>query len=268
MNKNIVKISVFMAIYSVLVVSTVMVASSSLKEIFYGLSLERVTGKVITSEVQAELVRTGFPPELTTRYKARIGYIYDVEGETLLGNKMTFSDEHYDTELDAKNALRKFRVGKTVSVFYSPLNPEDAVLLKTFSKKNLALSSLLAIASVFMTLLGISSYLKSWVASKEVINKDAGKQPTQEETTEEIKPKSKAIPMQFNEGEDLNSAEPPKAATPPKPKSKPVPMQFNEDDIKTEQKKNPETVKGSSTSLPDEPMPPGFVRNSENKEKR
>jgi hypothetical protein len=68
-------------------------------------------------------------------YRLSVKYTYSVDGKSYSGDRITASDGYQKTRRKANDVLKKYPVGKEVSVYYSPSDPSLAVL-KTGANKN------------------------------------------------------------------------------------------------------------------------------------
>jgi hypothetical protein len=62
------------------------------------------------------------------RFTADISYKYDLAGATYSGNRVAFLQHSFDGMSPAQALVDRFPKGKEIPVFYSPGNPERAVL--------------------------------------------------------------------------------------------------------------------------------------------
>ncbi len=86
------------------------------------------TSAVITSSiVRREWDKNNGAPE--TKYWFEIQYNYDVDNRTYLGERYAFhGNPSFKTKAGAKKLLEKFPIGKTITVYYQPDNPEESVI--------------------------------------------------------------------------------------------------------------------------------------------
>ncbi len=89
-----------------------------------------VQGTVIHSSVTSykSTSGSGSKKRTTTMYKPNITYRYKVAGQKHIGNKVSMSDGGSSSTSYAKKAMKKYPSGATVSVYYDPVLPADAVL--------------------------------------------------------------------------------------------------------------------------------------------
>lgn len=84
-----------------------------------------------TGTIDLNGLKTTFKkPHLPTRYKAIVGYHYTVDGIPRAGTRISFADSIPTFEKEAGLAWldQNYPAGKTVTVYYSPTDPDFAVL--------------------------------------------------------------------------------------------------------------------------------------------
>ncbi len=100
-------------------------------------------GKIIHTEVRA----SSSGDSLNTVYYPQIRYEYSVLGQTYTGSQITFGGTPAKNTLrEAKKALAAYPYGASVTVYYNPENPQDAVLKRTLRGGAL----MLTLGSVFI----------------------------------------------------------------------------------------------------------------------
>lgn len=86
-----------------------------------------VTGKIVTSEVVTGTVKNG--RTLIVSPHAKADYSYAVNGKSYRGeNRRVVSMLHFDSEGTPEQVVAKYPVGRSVTVYYDPNNPADALL--------------------------------------------------------------------------------------------------------------------------------------------
>mgnify|MGYP001039386955 CR=1 FL=1 len=85
---------------------------------------------------------------ITTTYGATIQYNYAVAGQSLEGNRRTFTDVRTSSRRRAEQILAKYPQGSAISVYYDPENPTESVLETGVSWSAYALLALAAIMIV------------------------------------------------------------------------------------------------------------------------
>ena len=64
----------------------------------------------------------------TRRYHAEILYEFTVNGVTIFGDCFSLNDHHSGSSTDKEGLEHQFRVGRTVTVYYQPEDPQECVL--------------------------------------------------------------------------------------------------------------------------------------------
>lgn len=82
----------------------------------------------------------------STTFQARIIYGYEIGGQTLRSERVSFGEVSTSDPADAEEIVARYQPGTTVTVYYDPQNPELAVLEPGVSLGNYLL---LGIGSVF-----------------------------------------------------------------------------------------------------------------------
>ncbi|MBB5036673.1 hypothetical protein HNQ64_000907 [Prosthecobacter dejongeii] len=83
-------------------------------------------GTVLESEVaESRKTRSGSSSRM---YEARVRYEYEVDGQKIKGDQVTFMDGSSSNRSDAANVVNQLPVGKVVPVHYNPTNPHEACL--------------------------------------------------------------------------------------------------------------------------------------------
>ena len=59
---------------------------------------------------------------------AELAYVYNVDQREYRGNRISFAEPIASAEADQRSIIEPYPVGKQVKVFYSPQNPQLAVL--------------------------------------------------------------------------------------------------------------------------------------------
>ncbi len=89
-------------------------------------------GKIVLSTVKASTTRhstdSGMWVERTS-YFPKVQYEYSVMGKTYTGGRIAFgASKGFSSRAGAEKVLERYPVGATVTVYYNPDNPADAVL--------------------------------------------------------------------------------------------------------------------------------------------
>ncbi|GAB4199070.1 MAG: hypothetical protein OHK0022_19020 [Roseiflexaceae bacterium] len=93
-----------------------------------------VPGRIVRSEVQEVMVRVRRNTSINTtrtalRYRPRVIYQYVVGGVPHQGERLHFGDTTLSSDTAAANRIvARFQPSATVSVYYNPADPSDAVL--------------------------------------------------------------------------------------------------------------------------------------------
>lgn len=87
------------------------------------------SGKIVTSEVATGAVKNG--RVLIVSPHAKTDYSYTVNGKSYRGEQRRVVPMlHFDTEGTPEQVVAKYPVGKSVTVYYDPNNPADALLAR------------------------------------------------------------------------------------------------------------------------------------------
>lgn len=154
MNKELLKILAFTALYLAIVPVTVTNATGTIKKAYYSMFLEKTKGRVISSNIEKELKKGAFSSTLKTKYRAHITYIYSVERESFLGRGIEYEDPIFDTYSEAKTVIKRYPINRNVPIFYSTINPDKAVIIKPPVLKPLILLIIGSILTLLMTVKG------------------------------------------------------------------------------------------------------------------
>ncbi len=93
-------------------------------------SFSETSGKIVSGTVEKRK-RSG--KKIGSDYTPRIGYTYEVDGKTLVGEGIHFSDSSFSMPHQAERVLARFPVGSDVSVYYDPADPGRSVLVRGIS---------------------------------------------------------------------------------------------------------------------------------------
>jgi len=96
-------------------------------------------GQVISSQVKQVYTGKGHSPDPQYRntardrrsdyaYHARIAYRYNTSGRTYQGSRITYGDHGARAPRHAQQQVQKYPVGRAVTVYYSPQNPQESLL--------------------------------------------------------------------------------------------------------------------------------------------
>jgi len=109
-------------------------------------------GAVISSEVKVERNTSSMDGEMqeTVSYRPVVSYRYAVGGVEHIGSRIAFGPASY-TKGSAETIAEMYPAGASVSVFYNPEKPEDAVL-----ERKAGGSTLLTIGGIVFLLVGVS----------------------------------------------------------------------------------------------------------------
>lgn len=66
------------------------------------------------------------------RYNPEIRFEFTVDGKPYTGDRVSFRDDHYGKREPAAEIAARYPVGSTVTVYYPPENPAEAVLEPTY----------------------------------------------------------------------------------------------------------------------------------------
>jgi hypothetical protein len=82
----------------------------------------QTVGMVVSSRIQEN------SDSDSTTYRPEVHYTYQVNGETLTGTKVRFQSWSSSDHGYARKITRDYPVGSSVTVYYNPIRPEEAVL--------------------------------------------------------------------------------------------------------------------------------------------
>lgn len=88
-------------------------------------------GTILESEVAESRTRAGSSSRM---YEARVRYGYEVNGQKIKGDQVTFMDGSSSNRSDAAHVVNQLPVGKVVPVHYNPANPHEACLSNDVGK--------------------------------------------------------------------------------------------------------------------------------------
>ncbi len=108
-------------------------------------------GIVLSSEVK-EYRSSGTEGTIQTAFAPLVRYQYTCNGHTYPGIRITISAGNF-SRLKAEQIAARYPVGHTITAFYDPLHPEEAVLEKETSH-----TQTLKIAGLILLALGIGSF--------------------------------------------------------------------------------------------------------------
>ena len=92
-------------------------------------------------------------------YQAEIKYRYEVDGLEYISDRLDFGTykHKYKSEVYPTGTTNKYPVGKNVTVYYDPIDPEQAVISREV-KMNTYTNLL---AGIFATIVGVFLFLRS-----------------------------------------------------------------------------------------------------------
>lgn len=142
---------------------------------YESLAWPRTTGIINDSYVERQSRRSSETHGSTYKYVARIRYSYSISGsKSFTSGQIGYGKNEYTSrnKVKTENYLRQFPVGKSVKVFYNPVNPEQAVLKQGITGGALLMLVmgvffLLAAFAMFYTMRRKAS--KTWYQSKPPI---------------------------------------------------------------------------------------------------
>lgn len=91
----------------------------------------KAQGTILESEVAESRTRAGSSSRM---YEARVRYEYEVNGQKIKGDQVTFMDGSSSNRSDAANVVNRLPVGKVLPVHYNPANPHEACLSNEVGK--------------------------------------------------------------------------------------------------------------------------------------
>jgi hypothetical protein len=120
-----------------------------------------VTGQVIESEVKKETTTRKVSDgrkRTTTSFRANVIYRYEVNGTSYISKQITSLDYSFGDSAQAREITAKYPKGKTVTVFYNTLDPEQAFLEPGISKGSYILMGAGAVCLVLGLLAGATAF--------------------------------------------------------------------------------------------------------------
>jgi len=96
-----------------------------------------VAGSIESARLGKQLDSTSSTGKRRYLYSAEIRYRYSVNGVSHSGHRISFGDYSTDSPRDARRLLRHYPRGKSVTVFYAPDNPGEAVLERSSGVGNI-----------------------------------------------------------------------------------------------------------------------------------
>lgn len=88
-------------------------------------------GEVVSSEL-VQRSRTHRSGKRITVHSAKVNYVYHVDGKPFASHQLKWADRHGSSQVEA-DMLSQYPAGASVTVFYNPDNPAEAVLQKGIS---------------------------------------------------------------------------------------------------------------------------------------
>ena len=85
-------------------------------------------GKVVISSIDVQQSKTSGSTKSTTSYHAEIQYEFTVDGISIDGDRVAYGDYGTGNSNHASSIVKRYPVGKEVTVHYMPGNPEQAQL--------------------------------------------------------------------------------------------------------------------------------------------
>lgn len=114
------------------------IAISEIQRSLFAGNWHKTQGKILKSEVVAGTGGGGGTrgrSKPVGRYKIIVEYSYVVSGHEYIGNRRTFSDSTLINNIDDANMIAEsFPVDSNVDVYFSPTNPDQAVLDASLQK--------------------------------------------------------------------------------------------------------------------------------------
>jgi hypothetical protein len=92
------------------------------------LAKQSVDWPTVEGMVQQSTVEYRRDSEGGGAYYAQVLYDYTVQGVTYSGNRIAIGDYGSGTPSYARSIVNEYQVGRTATVYYSPDNPEEALL--------------------------------------------------------------------------------------------------------------------------------------------
>ncbi|HLD65721.1 MAG TPA: DUF3592 domain-containing protein [Pseudomonas sp.] len=87
-----------------------------------------VTGTITRSHIDSTKKSQASNSNSRREYRVRAAYDYQVAGAHFTGNRIEIRPTRYSMRQNAERELADYPVGKTVTVYYDPENPEKSVL--------------------------------------------------------------------------------------------------------------------------------------------
>ncbi len=82
---------------------------------------------IASSNVRRDWDKNNGAPK--TQYWFEVQYNYEVEEQTYLGKRYAFhGNPSFKTKAEAEKLLEEFPIGKTITIFYQPDNPQESII--------------------------------------------------------------------------------------------------------------------------------------------
>ena len=82
---------------------------------------------IASSHIRREWDKNQGSPK--TQYWFELQYNYEIEKQTYLGERYAFhGNPSFKTKAEAEKLLEEFPIGKTITIYYQPGNPQESVI--------------------------------------------------------------------------------------------------------------------------------------------
>ncbi len=130
-------------------IATTFFGMNNLKKFSASKSWPSVKGTVTVSEIDTRQMESN--GKWINMYHPQVVYNYFVKDKAYTNSKISFGDYATNKRKDANKVIRKYPVNSEVTVYYNPINPQEAVLQR---KAGLAAYGIVAIG-VLLSLGGL-----------------------------------------------------------------------------------------------------------------
>ena len=117
----------FFLIFAVGGIAFVLIGYNSMQKAKAAKAWPTVEGRITASEVDSYWKRDRDSGS-QRMHQAKIAYEYTVDGENYESTKISFMNTSSSMRSQAQAVVKKYPAGGTATIYYNPLNPQEAVL--------------------------------------------------------------------------------------------------------------------------------------------
>jgi hypothetical protein len=125
----------------------------------------RGEGRILTAEVERDVRRDENGKSVT--YIPHVKYAYQVDGQDYQGDQIGFGTPKFSMARKANAIIDQYPVGGQISVFYNPLDPDEAVLDQVIFRPNSYL--VIGISMILVMLIVIGMLIFWWYSENQAL---------------------------------------------------------------------------------------------------